>query len=193
MSQKNVWWVDLVKAVVLILVLSVVALSVSSVASTGGNDDESPIKNFNAVGTVGQITSTVLTLTEAQSTVSELGDSFDLNLTSVQKTEDKTHAPIALSTILPGSRVIVQGIKNVDTIKISRVILLSMGTPAPSPATSSTEEVATTTPEEVATTTEEVPATSTPATDEPVVESASAPEPPPAPVVEPDPVEVPAN
>jgi hypothetical protein len=126
MSQKNVWWVDLVKVVVLISAVGVVVLTASSIASTGDESvDLSVAKNFSAIGSVSDISGTSLTLFDAQGSGIEQQSTYTLDLAPLGKIEDRTYTPLQLENIKPGARVIVQGIKNGDSIGIFRIILLS--------------------------------------------------------------------
>ena len=164
-QEKRVWWLELLKMVTIITVVSSVVFGISKAADL--SPSQLPAQNFSALGTVSDISTTSLSINNAHSSDVNGNTSYTFDLTNVKKVENKKYVQLLISDINIGDKIVVQGVEKGGVIDIRRIISFSSSATtsnvidATSTATSTTATSTTaTTTDTIATTT----ATSTLAT-----------------------------
>lgn len=131
------------------------------------NDIESANANFSVIGVVSDISDSKVSVSEARGSDDKTRDSYDLNITYLDKVETNNYEPLIISDIKVGDKIIAQGLTNGSEFFIKRIVSF---TSIPSTVQ---EPTATSTSEEVASSTEEIPAENKPNSEEQSSGSAS--------------------
>ena len=84
------------------------------------------VKAFSAVGSVGDVTGTNLTLNNANGSDGQKNTSYVFDISTVEKIETRNYVPLAISDIKSGDNIVVQGtVDNNSMIQIKRIISFS--------------------------------------------------------------------
>jgi len=122
---KRVWWLEALKMITVVVVVSSVVWGVSKADISDSNKSAPAIKNFSALGNVVGVTSTTLSIDGAHSSDQTGKTAYTFDLSDVKKIENGSYVPLLISDINVGDKVVVQGIEKDSVINIRRIISLS--------------------------------------------------------------------
>jgi len=146
-QEKRVWWLEVLKMVTVITVVSSVVYGISKAADV--TPAQAAIQNFSALGTVSAVSTSSLSISGAHSSDKTRNTSYTFDLFGVKKIENRKYVQLSIYDITVGDEVVVQGIEKEGKIDIKRIISFSSTTTSShlvdATSTSATSTVATST------------------------------------------------
>ena len=156
--QKRSLKSDILLAFSVILVATSIVWSISKADTKDQsvNTQTVSIQGFSAIGTVSDITTSTLSITNTKSSDKTGNTEYTFDTTNILKIETKNYVPLSLSDLKVGDKIIVQGLYENNQIQIRRVVSFGLETLKLNTATTTA-----TTTEDIGTTSTSTNATST--------------------------------
>ena len=164
--------IEMIKMLSVIAIVSVLGWGISNADNLNPfveNGIETATENFSALGIVSEITESNITISEARGSDVSGKNTYNLNITNLEKVETSGHDPLIVTDIKVGDKIIAQGLTNGNIFFIKRIVSFSTSASSILPVTATTTlDVATSTTETASTTTDTTVSTSTEVSETPI-------------------------
>jgi len=150
--------IEMIKMLSVIAIVSVLGWGISNADNLNPfveNGIETATENFSALGIVSEITQTNIIISEARGSDVSGKNTYNLNITNLEKVETSGHDPLIITDIKIGDKIIAQGLTNGNIFFIKRIVSFSTSASSILPVVATTTlDVATSTTETASTTTD---------------------------------------
>lgn len=164
--------IEMIKMLSVIAIVSVLGWGISNADNLNPfveNGIETATENFSALGIVSEITESNITISEARGSDVSGKNTYNLNITNLEKVETSGHDPLIITDIKVGDKIIAQGLTNGNIFFIKRIVSFSTSASSILPVTATTTtDIATSTTETASTTTDTTVSTSTEVSETPI-------------------------
>jgi hypothetical protein len=110
----------LIKASTLLLLVAVMLSW--GISNAINNDIQSATSNFSVSGTVSEVSNTYIVVTDAKGSIKSSDATYNLNIDYLKRVETDKYAPLNISDIVVGDKIIAQGVTNGYAFFIKRIV-----------------------------------------------------------------------
>jgi len=120
--------VEMIKMLSIVALVSILGWSISNADNLNPfleNGIETATQNFSALGNVSEVTELTITLIDAKGSDKSGNTTYTLDISHLEKVETNSYAPLIITDIKVGDKIIAQGLTDGTTFFIKRIVSFS--------------------------------------------------------------------